>query len=151
MLAAIRPDSWNLPLFLHVLGAVCLFGAIASVLVLGLAAHRNTAGHAPLLARVSFWTLVLLALPAWILMRVGAQLIADKEFPGNTPNPDWLGVGYGVSEGGLVLLIVLGILAFFSMRRGGAGRTAAAVPALAGLYVVALAVAWFAMSGKPGG
>jgi hypothetical protein len=27
MLAAVRPDSWNFPLFVHVLGAMILVGA----------------------------------------------------------------------------------------------------------------------------
>jgi len=31
MLALIRPDSWNFPLFLHILGATLLFGTVATV------------------------------------------------------------------------------------------------------------------------
>ena len=34
MLALIRPDSWNFPLFLHVLGAIVLAGSIGAVTVL---------------------------------------------------------------------------------------------------------------------
>ena len=30
VVALIRPDSWNFPLFLHVLGAMVLFGAVAA-------------------------------------------------------------------------------------------------------------------------
>ena len=30
MLAAIRPDSWNYPLFIHVLGAMVLVGALVT-------------------------------------------------------------------------------------------------------------------------
>jgi len=147
MLAAIRPDSWNLPLFLHVLGAMVLAGGTGAVVVLGVRRHRY-AQHAALLTRLSFRTLVFLVLPAWILMRVSAQLIADKEYPHN--GPGWLDVGYTVSEGGLLVLIAAGILAWVGLRRGGMGRAAAAVPALAALYLVALAVAWWAMSAKPG-
>jgi hypothetical protein len=55
-----------------------------------------------------------------------------------------------MSEGGLVLLVVTAVLAWRSARRGGTGRAAAAVAVLAPLYLVALAVAWFAMSAKPG-
>jgi uncharacterized membrane protein len=40
MLASIRPDSWNLPLFLHVLGATILFGATATIAI---AASRERA------------------------------------------------------------------------------------------------------------
>ena len=147
MLAAIRPDSWNLPLFLHVLGAMVLAGGTGAVVVLGVGRHRYSQ-HAALLARLSFRTLVFLVLPAWIVMRVGAQLIEDKEFPHNSPG--WMNVGFTVSEGGLLILIAAGILAWFGLRRGGMGRAAAAVPALAAFYLVALAVAWWAISAKPG-
>ena len=150
MLAILRPDSWNLPLFLHVLGAIALFGGTLTVVVLGFAARRNAAGHALLLARLSFRTLLFLVLPAWILMRAGAQWIVGKEFPGKTPSPDWVNVGFAVSEPGLVVLVALGVVAFLSARRGGSGRLASAVPALASIYLVALAVAWWAMSAKPG-
>ena len=82
-------------------------------------------------------------------MRAGAQWIVDKEFPGKTPEPNWVGVGFVVSEPGLLVLIALGVVAFLSVRHGGVGRAAQAVPLLAALYAAALAVAWFAMSAKP--
>ena len=41
VLALIRPDSWNLPLFLHVLGATLTFGATATVALLGFAGQRG--------------------------------------------------------------------------------------------------------------
>ena len=41
MLAVIRPDSWNLPLFLHVLGATVLFGATATVAIVGFAGRTT--------------------------------------------------------------------------------------------------------------
>ena len=82
-------------------------------------------------------------------MRVGAGWIEGKEFP-NGDEPGWLGVGFAVSEGGALLLIALGILGWVSVRRHGIGRAAVAVPVLAGIYVVALGIAWWAMSAKPG-
>ena len=33
LLAAIRPDSWNFPLFLHILGAMVLVGAVTAAVV----------------------------------------------------------------------------------------------------------------------
>jgi hypothetical protein len=45
-----------------------------------------------------------------------------------------------------VLLLITGILIWLSVRRG---RLMLAVPVLAAVYVVALGVAWVAMSGKP--
>src|SRR5215210_4330254 len=146
MLALIRPDSWNLPLFVHVLGALILFGGTATVAIVGFAGRTRTE-HAALLARIALRTFLFAILPGWIVMRVGAQWIADKEFPGDT-SPGWVDVGFIVSEAGGLLLIALGILAWFSVRRQGVGRAAIAVPVLAGIYVVALGIAWWAMSAK---
>jgi hypothetical protein len=147
MLAAIRPDSWNLPLFLHVLGAIALFGGTSAVAVVGFAAATRP-GQARLLSRVALWTWLFAVVPAWILMRAGAQWIADKEYPHNQPG--WVDVGFFVSEPGAVLLLVLGLLAWLSLRRNGVGRLALVVPILATVYLLALGVAWFAMSAKPG-
>jgi len=143
----LRPGSWSLPLYLHVLGATVLFGGTLALTILAVAAWRRE--NAAMLARLAFWTLVAVVLPAWIVMRAGAQWIVDKEFPGNNP-PGWVAVGFIVSEPGLVVLLVLGIVSWLSARRGGTGRLAAALAVLAPVYLAALAVAWFAMSAKPG-
>jgi len=146
VVAAIRPDSWNLPLFLHVLGATVLFGATATVAVVGFAS-RSRRDSAPLLFRIAWRTFLLGIIPSWILMRVTAQWILGKEYEDNEPG--WVGVGFIVSEGGGLLLIVLGILAWVASRRNGAGKAAVAVPVLASVILIALGVAWFAMSAKP--
>jgi hypothetical protein len=142
MLALIRPDAWNLPLFLHVLGATVLFGTVGVVAVAGFAIRRST-NHQLLLARVAQRTYMLGVIPAYILMRVGAQWIDSKEFP-NGNEPGWVGVGFLVSDAGAILLIIVGIL--LAVRRQ---RILLAVPLLTGLYVIALGVAWVSMSGKP--
>jgi hypothetical protein len=147
MLALIRPDSWNLPLFVHVLGAMILFGGTATVAIVGFAGRAHS-GQAALLARVALKTFLFAVVPGWIAMRLGAGWIADKEFPNDTPG--WVDVGFIVSEPGALLLIALGILAWVSVRRQGIGRAALAVPVLAGIYIVALVIAWWAMSAKPG-
>jgi len=149
MLALVRPDSWNFPLFLHVLGAIALAGSIGAVTVLAFAVRRRPQ-HGAVLSRVAFQTLIFGVVPAWIVMRVGAQLIEDKEFPGDK-GPGWVDVGFVVSEPGLIVLIALGVLAWVSARRGGVGRASAAVAILAPVYLAALVVAWWAMSAKPGG
>ena len=79
-------------------------------------------------------------------MRAGAQWIVGKEFPDDAKTPGWVDVGFIVSEPGALLLLITGILIWVSARRG---RLMLAVPVLAGIYVVALGVAWVAMSGKP--
>ena len=142
----LRPHSWDASLFVHVLGATVLFGGTLALTVLALAARRG--GGSALLARYAFRTLLLVVLPAWIVMRVGAQLIASREFPHHAPG--WVTVGFAVSEPGLVLIVAMGILAWRSARSGGTGGAARAVAVLAPVYLAALAVAWFAMSAKPG-
>ena len=143
MLALIRPDAWNLPLFLHVLGATVLFGTVGAVTVAGFAI-RTHGDHQQLLTRVAQRTYMLGVLPAFILMRVAAEWIVGKEFPHGSHEPGWVSVGFIVSDAGAILLIVVGIL--LAVRRQ---RVLLAVPILTAIYLVALGVAWVAMSGKP--
>jgi hypothetical protein len=143
MLALVRPDSWNLPLFLHVLGAIVLTGAVAAVFI---ASARSPLS--PLLRRVAFRTLVALVLPAWVLMRFAGQWTDSREdVPGD---PTWLGIGYIVGDAGLVLLVAATAIGWWSTRRLERRWPAQAVAVLAGVYLAALLVAMFAMSGKPG-
>jgi hypothetical protein len=144
MLATIRPDSWNLPLFLHVLGAIVLVGATATMAIVGFAS-RGRADHDQLLARVALRTFLVGVIPSWILMRFAAEWVLGKE-PDAVEDAGWVGIGFAVSEGGGVLLLVTGILAWLSVRRG---RLMLAVPVLATVCLAGFAVAWFAMSGKP--
>jgi len=137
----------NFRVFLHVLGAIVLFGGTAAVAVLGIAT-RTREDHAALLSRLAFRTLLFVVVPAFIVMRVGAQLVVDKEYPGSTPG--WVDVGFVVTEPGLIVLIAIGVVAFLSARRGGTGRLATAVAVLASFYVLALGVAMWAMTTRPG-
>ena len=137
----------NFRVFLHVLGAMVLFGGTAAVAVLGIAT-RTREDHAALLSRLAFRTLLFVVVPAFIVMRVGAQLVVDKEYPGSTPG--WVDVGFVVTEPGLIVLIAIGVVAFLSARKGGTGRLATAVAVLASFYVLALGVAMWAMTTRPG-
>jgi hypothetical protein len=145
MIALIRPDSWDLPLFVHVLGAVVLFGGVGAVVLLaGAALHYDA--HALMLRRTAFITTLVLVWPSYIVMRVGAQWILDRE--GLDKNqPGWVGAGFAVSDGGILVLALITVLGWLSPRRPGAGKFLAG---LAVLYAIALGVAWFAMSAKPG-
>jgi hypothetical protein len=142
MLGLIRPDAWNLPLFLHVLGATILFGTVATVAIAGFAT-RTYPDYVGLFTRVAQRTYLLGVIPAYILMRAAAQWIDNKEFPGGN-EPGWVGVGFLVSDAGAILLLVVGIL--LAVRRQ---KVLLAVPLLTALYLLALAAAWIAMSGKP--
>jgi hypothetical protein len=144
LIAAIRPDAWGFPLFLHIFGAMILFGATLATVTLAVAGRRS-----PALARSAFWSLLAAAIPAWVLMRVGAQWIYSKEgFSGND-DPTWLGIGFLVADLGLVILLLTTGFAFWWQR----SRKALAANLVAGLsavYLVLLVVAWLAMSGKWG-
>lgn len=151
ILAVLRPSSWSLPLFLHVLGATALFGTTLTAAILGIAAVRG-GDLAALYARLAFRTTVFGVVPAWILARGAGQWILDREksqIPG-LANKGWVGVGFTVTDFGLVLILALLALGYLSARRAGRGRLTTAFAVVAPIYLVALVVAWFAMSAKPG-
>jgi hypothetical protein len=142
MLALVSPDSWNLPLFLHVLGAMTLVGAVAAVV---LASSRAT--DSVLFRRVTFWTLATVVLPAWVLMRFAGQWIDSKE---DLPDdPTWLGVGFIVGDIGLLILLITTIVAWMAMRKEGRRWAPKTVTVLSILYLIALLIAMWAMSAKP--
>jgi hypothetical protein len=147
--AAIRPDAWNLPLLVHVAGAMILVGALAVVLGCLVLARRTDEAA---LLRLGFRVLLLGALPAFVVMRAGAEWIrSESGFPDDLA---WIGIGYGVSDGGLLLLIAATVAAWLAVRRRRAGALARG-PATAGLVLLtinlaAYAVAIWAMTAKPG-
>jgi hypothetical protein len=132
-------------LFLHVLGATVLFGGTLTVATLVLSSLR-TPQHALLLRRLAFTTTIAVVWPAFVAMRIGAELVLKGEHLEDS-NATWIGIGFGVSDGGLVVLLLLGLTTWLARRHPRAAPWAAG---LSVLYVAALAVAWFAMSGKPG-
>lgn len=144
MLASIRPDAWNLPLFLHVLGAMLLFGTTAATAALAMAGWRSDRDF---LFRATLRTLLLGVLPAWLLTRLAAQWILDKWNFGDN-EPGWVGVGFLVTEPGLLLLLLATLFAWLARRRHG-GWPIRAVAVISVVYVAALAIAWWAMSAKP--
>jgi cation transporter-like permease len=157
LLATIRPDDWNFPLLLHVLGASILLGAlIAAVTAQLLAWRRRAPADMVPYARLSFRTLLFVAIPSWFLMRLAAEWIADKEgLTDLDEDPTWLGIGYMTAEGGGVLLLISVILAGIGARRlgrsnGEKGATLVQIATvLAVILVIAYVIATWAMSGKP--
>jgi hypothetical protein len=149
MVAAIRPDAWNFPLFLHVAGAMLLVGALVVVVVTMAGALRG-GGGVEVLTRLGLRMLLIGVLPAYILMRVGAEWIASKE---DVPDDAaWLGIGYGVSDGGLLLTIIAAVLAWRAARRGaaGPGGMGRGVLGVTAVLIVAYGFAIWAMATKPG-
>ena len=147
VVAAIRPDDWNLPLFVHVAGAMLLVGAMLAASLLLTNAVRRGDGTAAL-SRLGFRALLLGVIPSYLVMRVGAQWIAETE---DVPDEaGWIGIGYGTSELGLLLTIIATVLAWRATKReggpGGLGRAAMVLTfVVLALYVVAI----WAMTVKP--
>ncbi|HEX6699143.1 MAG TPA: hypothetical protein VF101_00275 [Gaiellaceae bacterium] len=150
-LAFVRPNGWDLPLFVHLIGAFALVGGVFATIVLAVGARRRTQ-HAALLSRLALRTLLAVVAPAFVVMRVGAQWILSKEK--FAENSDWVGVGFAVSDIGALVVIALAALAWRASRRTHAGdlrpTSGAIVVGLASFYLAALAVAWWAMTTKPG-
>jgi hypothetical protein len=152
LLASIRPDDWNFPLFLHVLGAMTLVGSVVLVL-LSLVSARQGDSAAGL--RLAFRSLLFGVIPAWIVMRIGAQWIASKEGLDDLDKPPaWVDIGFLTSEPTLLLLIIATVCAGIAARRARAGgrafgglNTAALV--LVTITLLAYVLAIWAMSTKP--
>jgi hypothetical protein len=145
MTGSICGPTCGAPLFLHVLGAILLFGGVAAVTILAFAALRHNA-EAAMLRRTAFATTLLVVWPAFIVMRVGAQWVLTREHLDKT-TPGWIGVGFGVSDAGILVLALITLLGWLAQRRPRAGKFLAG---LGVLYLILLGVAWFAMSAKPG-
>jgi hypothetical protein len=152
LLASVRPDEQNLPLFVHVLGATILVGGLLT----SAGAIAWARGDVRSL-RLGYWTLLAVALPGWIIMRVGAQWIYSEQgwddLPDEIEEPDWLGIGYVVADaGGLLLLISLlvGGIGVYQLRAGKGSGLLKATLVLSLILLAAYLVAAWAMSGKPG-
>ena len=141
-----RPDSWNFPLLLHVAGAAVLFGAVAAAAVSTLAADR--VAQPEFMRRLAFRSLLLVGLPAYIVMRVGAEWLYSKGFDELDDDPAWLSIGYIVADVGLLVFLIALVLAGIASWKGKRGLARAA-GVLSILLLVAMIVAVWAMGAKP--
>ena len=151
VLAVVRPDSWNLPLFIHVLGAMILVGGLLT----GAAALGFARGEARFL-RLGYWSLLAVSLPGYVLMRIGAQWIFSREgwddLPDNVDEPAWLGIGWITADlGGLILLVSLiaGGVGVYRLREGKGAGLLMVTLVLSLVLLAAYVVAVWAMAGKP--
>jgi len=150
VLAVIRPDSWFWPLFLHIAGSMVLVGALTLASVYLIASWRS--GSVALI-RTAYLSLFYAALPGYIVFRVGAEWIADKEGLTDS-NVAWIGIGYGVSDLGALLLIIALVIGGISVRRMNRGRTPSPIAArivtgIVSVVLIAYLVAVWAMTTKP--
>jgi hypothetical protein len=151
VLAAIRPDDVNVALLVHVVGAMALVGALVTTTAAAAIGWRADNEN---LSRLGYRALLFVALPGWIVMRVGAHWVYVEENLDDLPeDPGWLGIGFITAElGGLLLLIALilgGIGLRQSKRGGGGGGLLKASAVIAMLLVAVYIVAVWAMSAKP--
>ena len=149
-LATIRPDSWNFPLFVHVLGAMVLVGGLLT----GASTLAFARGDVRFL-RLGYWTLLAVALPGYLVMRIGAQWIYSKEGWDDLPDdqiPAWINVGFIVADVGAILTVValvLGGIGVYRLRSGGGPGLLKAAMVIAWIVLAAAVVAVWAMAGKP--
>ena len=151
-LGIVRPEDWEFPVLVHVLGAMLLVGSLVVVVTALVVPWIRGGADRPATTRFAFWTLVFAIVPSYVVMRVGAQWAASVE-----DQPDdvtWLTVGYIVSDVGVPLTLVAIMLAGLGLRasrrdpqRGVALERAAAV--LSVVLLAAYVVAVWAMTVKP--
>ena len=151
LFATVRPDSQNFPLFVHILGATILVGGLlsaASIMALSRGDLRSL--------KLGYWALLAVALPGWIIMRIGAQWIYSEQgwddLPEDFEEPAWLGIGYFAADlGGLILLVslIVGGIGVYRLRADKGSGMLRATMILALILLAAYVVAAWAMAGKP--
>jgi hypothetical protein len=148
----IRPDSWNLPLLLHVGGAMALVASVtvaAVALLQGWRAGNDASGAQ--LKRFGARTLLYAAIPSFFVMRIAAEWVASREGLENS-NAAWLGDGFIAADGGGVLLLVATIVANIAVRRApdsGLGKLAKVGASLSLVLIALYVFAIWAMTTKP--
>jgi|tagenome__1003787_1003787.scaffolds.fasta_scaffold20465763_1 hypothetical protein len=148
----LRPDDWNLPVLLHVAGAMALVASISVAAVVFVQAWRTPdLGAASALQRFGARTLLFAVLPSFIVMRVAAQWAVSREGLDNS-NASWIGYGYAVGDPGALVLLIAIILSAIGVRRsrdGGMSTLTKVATALSLLLIVAYVVVIWAMTSKP--
>jgi len=152
VLGAIRPAGQDFPVLLHIVGATIGFGALlASVSSLALARGQVR------LLRVGYFSLLLVALPGWILMRLSGEWIYRRQgwnsLPHDLKDTTWLRIGFGVADYGGVLFLVALVLGGIALRRLRNGKSGTGLlritTGIAVVIALAFVVAVWAMTGKP--
>ena len=152
MLAAIRPDDQSFALLLHLVGAVVVFGALLTSATSILLARGEIR-----LLRVGYFSLLLVGVPGWILMRLAGEWIYRQQhwntLPSEISDQSWLNIGFVVADWGGVLFLIslaLGGVGIHRLRtgKGGTGLLQATM-VISLILALAYVVAVWAMTGKP--
>ena len=149
MTAAVRPDSWDFPLLVHVVGSMVLVGALVLAVSALILAWRD--GNSEL-ARLGYRSLLLGVLPGWVVMRVGAEWIASKEEVVDR-GLSWVEIGYNAADIGLTGILASALLIGLALRRDrpivGSGLAGGSTIIVSVLLIAYLLAVW-AMTTKPG-
>jgi hypothetical protein len=155
VVAAIRPDSINVALVVHVAGAMLLVGSLCVVALALVGSWRQSDGAASIvLTRFGLRALLVGVVPAWIIMRTGAEWTRSREHIPGSYDASWINIGYLTADiGGILILLSLAASIFGLMRlrepkdaRSPLGRVLGLVSLV---LVVAYVVAVWAMTTKP--
>ena len=151
IVGALRPDDWDFPLLVHVLGAMLLVGTLCVVVAALVTTWRlREAEDAAPLRRLAFRALLFGVVPSYVLMRIGGQWLASEENLDES-EPDWLQAGYVIADVSVLVLLATLVLAGLSVRRGArGGPLGRAAAVLAIVLLAAFLVAVWAMTTKPG-
>jgi len=146
-LAAIRADEVNLPLFIHILSALTLIGAV-SLALLVLAGNWRTGSAAG--NRLAFRTLLYAAIPSWIVMRLTAQWLLDKQGLEDAELA-WIDIGFMSAEPTFLFLVIATVITGMRARRGADAPSVGAriATGLVAVCLIAYLVALWAMTTKP--
>ncbi|HTK24641.1 MAG TPA: hypothetical protein VL264_10460, partial [Gaiella sp.] len=137
---------------LHLVGATIAFGGLLACATSILLAHGETR-----LLRIGYFSLLLVSLPGWILMRLAGQWLFNlqhwSDLPSNLNDPAWLNIGFIVADWGGVLFLISLAVGAIGLRRLQTGNGSVALlrstMVISIILAVAYAVAVWAMTGKP--
>ena len=147
----IRPDSWNLPLLLHVGGAMALVASVTVAAVALIQGWRTADPSSASLKRFGARTLLYAAIPSFFVMRIAAEWILSKEHLENS-NAAWIGDGFLAADAGGLLLLIATIVANVAVRRdpdSGLGKLAKVGASLSVVLIALYVFAVWAMTTKP--
>jgi hypothetical protein len=147
-LSLVRPDDENLPLFVHVLGASILVGGLLT----GASLLGFARGSVSML-RLGYWTMLAVALPGLVLMRIGAEWIyRTSVYDDLEDEPTWIMIGGVTADiGGALFLVSLAVGGFgiYRLREGKGDGLLKATMVIGLILLAAYVVAVWAMASKP--
>jgi hypothetical protein len=148
MFAMVQAD---IRVFIHVAGAMALVASLTLAVFALANAHRRGDEAA---VRFAYRVLVRAVLPAYVVMRIGAQLVLSHEHL-DKAKLAWLDIGFITSDAGALLLLITIAISGRRLKRAKNGDSSAhatalrAATALCGVLIAAYIVAIWAMTTKP--